>query len=97
MRIFDNIIIRNNTFIFIDYEWLLEDIPKTFILYRVVLLFNEHKGDFFRQHGIDVMQILKAIGITQQAISYYEKLENIFLSKVCDNYSDRYKKHRNLI
>ncbi|MBB5336886.1 GT2 family glycosyltransferase [Pectinatus brassicae] len=43
---FDNIILTNNSYKIIDYEWLYTNIPKKFVLYRALEGFIERKEKF---------------------------------------------------
>lgn len=90
--IFENIILVNDkNFIIIDYEWLYENIPKKFILYRAINDFLE-KTVSFKKILLE-QKIFERYKINSDEINYYSIKEKEFQYSVVNfDKNDRYKK-----
>ena len=89
---FENIIVSNNNYIIIDYEWLNESIPTKYVLYRALVLFYTKKKNVLNQYNIDIALLLEAIGITEMELKKYMIWNNEFVLPQLDEYLFQYVK-----
>lgn len=76
--IFSNIILNDEKWYFIDYEWIFNfKIPINFILYRALFDYNVHNDMKFNEN------IYNLLGITDFEIILYHKMEYNFQRYVC--------------
>ena len=83
--IFDNIILRDNEFVIIDYEWLVPKIDYKIILYRALSVFYiraKHRPDIERIKG--GYKFFKRMD--------YEKINEQFVTNVADKMLFKYKR-----
>lgn len=83
--IFDNIILRDNEFVIIDYEWLVPKIDYKIVLYRVLSLFYlraKNRQDIKRMN--EKYELFKR--------GDYEKINEKFVADVMDEILSKYKK-----
>ena len=91
--IFENIILVNDkNIVIIDYEWLYEDIPEKFILYRAINDFLE-KTVSFKKILLE-QKIFERYKISVDEKNYYSMKEKEFQYSVVNfNENSRYKKN----
>ena len=77
--IFQNAFYINNQFFFYDQEWVEEGIPLEYIYYRSIRYTRDLKK------LIDIEQIWKRLGITEQQLKLFEQLDNKLQEKTRDS------------
>lgn len=85
--IFDNIIVENNNWIIIDYEWLVPKIDYRFVLYRTINILLERNKIRYE----DIIYDIREKYIIQPDPNYI-KWTNVFGEFIFDNYIQRYTK-----
>ena len=89
---FDNVFIKDNKFIIIDYEWLSSNVDKNFVLYRALI-------GFCARHSNVVSDELKNKWLIKYnllgKIKKYEEEEHKFINNILCNSYDKYKKQIN--
>ena len=81
--IFSNIIVADNKWNIIDYEWTFEfPIPKNFIIYRAMFLaYHQIK----RCSSLELSRLLGMAGITEEEVKCYGEMEENFQKYVLNN------------
>lgn len=93
---FDNIIVHDGDFVFIDYEWLSDGATPEFVLWRSIGLFY-HVLNTGMKNMIFGDDIYGNLGITGDMISIFNNKEAGFIKQVCDFYMHRYTKADRLV
>lgn len=92
-----NIICKDGNYVFIDYEFLLANVPREYVFWRMLTLTFSGYGIELSQHGIDMQLLYESANIKQDKIKQYENLEEQFYGCVIDQYLNNYVKNRCLI
>lgn len=87
--IFQNIFYINDEFYFYDQEWMENNVPLEFIIYRALYYNNNIK------ELIDINQIFDIFGIDDKKIKIFQELDNKIQFNIRDEIS--WKCHNNLI
>ncbi|GKS13978.1 hypothetical protein YDYSY3_49780 [Paenibacillus chitinolyticus] len=91
--IFENLIMDQNTFTMIDYEWVFEcTIPLNYLLYRSFLLFyHKHREEL--GHFISLEELMEIWQINSSQITVFDSMEKAFQRYVMgDTYEYAYSK-----
>lgn len=91
---FENIRVRDGEFVVIDYEWMLPEVSKKYVLYRALFYLNYEYEEILKRYGLSLDILLKGASITEQDVKTYKVMEGKFYSQVADIYYDRYRKKR---
>ena len=91
---FGNIIIRNNSFVIFDYEFLLPALPKKFIAWRAFKLFCHDRPNFCKQHALSIEKLCAALKISAQENREFELQDKAFAYAVADDHDKNYRKKR---
>lgn len=86
--IFDNIIVRDDKFVIIDYEWLVTKIDYKYVLYRALDTFRLRSKDNMIMNWI--WTFLKEF--SEVEINRYKKANTLIYLHVSDNLLQRYSK-----
>ena len=89
-----NIIIRNDSFVIIDYEWLVEKLPIKFMLFRVLLHAFRKYGKPLTLHNIKFEKIAEIFEIGKEDMKRYLRWEENFYNLVLNQYRKNYEKKR---
>lgn len=93
---FDNILVNEGNFVFIDYEWLSGGVTPEFVLWRSLALFYYHLHTSMKDMLADV-DLCSRFGITDDMIKGFKAKEAEFLSEVFDPYMQKYAKEVRLV
>ena len=87
--IFDNVILRDNEFVIIDYEWLVPKIDYRIVLSRALSLFYIRANN-----GKYIEKVNKKISDEHEGVEkdYCEKVNNNLVNVVMNNVLDKYRK-----
>lgn len=89
-----NIIYSNGNYIFIDYEWLVPDISRGYLLWRMLALTFYKYSVELKQHNLSMLELYRAANISQEQYDSYQMIEGAFYRSVLDLYIDRYIRKR---
>lgn len=93
---FDNIVVNEGNFVFIDYEWLSGGVTSEFVLWRSLALFYSHLNTGMQDMLSDV-DLCGRFGITDDMMNKFKTKEAEFMSEVCDMYMKKYEKEVRLV
>ena len=93
---FDNIVVNEGNFVFIDYEWLSGGVTSEFVLWRSLAVFYYYLNPGMQDMLSDV-DLCGRFGITDDMIKGFKAKEAEFLSDVCDPYMQKYEKEVRLV
>ena len=91
---FDNIRVIDDDFVIIDYEWMLPEVSKKYVLYRALFYLNNEYNVLLQRYGLSLDVLLESAGINEQDIKIYRIMEGRFYSQIADDYYARYRKNR---
>lgn len=79
-----NILVSGDSWTAIDYEWSFDfPIPVNYLLYRIIFYFTDHAG---RGGEFCACDFLGKMGITEEEVRVFEKMETSFQNYVCANH-----------
>lgn len=79
---FENIILNNDTFTIIDYEWVYPDAPQAFVLYRALFeFFGRHKL-LFQKNKISYQELMNLFNIKD--LNTFINMNTSFSNSVSD-------------
>ena len=91
---FENVRVRNDDFVIIDYEWMLPKVSKKYVLYRALFYLDHECSDILQRYGLSLEALLKSAGISEQDVKTYRIMEGRFYHHIADDYYAGYKKNR---
>ena len=91
---FRNIILRENNFVLIDYEFLLPALPKKFVAWRAFNVFSHNRLEFLHRHGINLEQLYATLKISPETLEKYRAEDWVITFGISDEYDRAYRKNR---
>ena len=91
---FRNIMIRNDTFVLFDYEFLFPSLPKRFVAWRTFQVFYSNCSNICERYGIDLENLMGTLELTPDTLEEYLTIENAFAYALMDTYDRKYRKKR---
>ena len=89
---FSNIIIADNNYVIIDYEWLISNCPAKFAVYRAISLLYHNNYPDMKKHNIDLDLLHKSLNISKDDEDMYLRWNGKFYYLVLDEHLRRYQK-----
>ena len=90
---FNNFFIRNNDFVFVDYEFLLPKLSKKFRYSNAINVLGYDDGELLIKHGIpDKSVFFNAAGITEYEVEKFAEFGEFLANTITDHYLLNYVK-----